>query len=146
MLQWCGMSLAADGATWDHPGKVAEHFLLGKKKNRILPGKINTLRVQVLVTVTLDGAPPRNGYFLGSSRFNFHFDAMPPNEMCTNLHSEGPDFIEPGDTVTLRIVILTTTQWRHLLFPGSTMTLNAASTVHFHGRLDEVLSVEELDV
>jgi hypothetical protein len=96
--------------------------------------------------VTLDGVPPRNGYFLGSTRFNFHFDAVPTNEMCTNLHSEGPDFIESGDTVTLRIFILTSTRWRHLLFPGAAITLNSGSTVHFHGRLDEVLSVEELDV
>jgi hypothetical protein len=109
----------------------------------VVPERIVGLRAEIVVTATFDGAPAPNGYFLGSTRFNFHFDAMPPNQMCLNLHAEGPDFMELGDVVVIRIFILTNSEWRHLLTPGATFTLNSAFTVHFHGRIDQVISVQE---
>ncbi len=120
---------------------------MGMKKNRMARAKAKekSLMAELLVTATLDGVPPPSGYFLGSTRFNFHFEALPHNWMCVNLHTEGPDFIEAGDTFVLRMFILASNEWRHLLVPGELFTLNAASTVHGHGRIDQVVDIRERD-
>jgi hypothetical protein len=97
---------------------------------------------EIVVQAILDGEPPRSGYFFGVTKFNIYLEGMPPRHFCLNCCTTGPDFILPGDTALLRIRLIASYAWRHLIKPGAALTLNSASTVHFHGEIIEVVLLE----